>query len=193
MERERTAPAIVREDPAIAEALPAWGRLSAEARRTMLVGPPALTGFQGQPFRSFGEQMRAVHAHAVGNANDSRLVMAASGMSEGSPSDGGFMVQTDFSSELIRNMREFGEIANRVRRIPISAGANGLKLNAVNETSRATGSRWGGLRAYWAAEAGSLTASHPKLRQIELDLKKLTGLCYATDELLADASALEAS
>ena len=35
------------------------------------------------------------------------------------------------------------------------------------------------------------TESKPKFRKIELSLKKLIGLCYATDELLEDAAALE--
>jgi HK97 family phage major capsid protein len=54
------------------------------------------------------------------------------------------------------------------------------------------GSRWGGVLAYWQNEADTKQASRPKFRQIELNLQKLTGLCYATDELLQDAAALEA-
>ena len=34
------------------------------------------------------------------------------------------------------------------------------------------------------------TASKPKFRKIDLSLKKLIGLCYATDELLQDSTAL---
>ena len=59
------------------------------------------------------------------------------------------------------------------------------------ETSRATGSRYGGIRAYWKGEAQDKVASTPKFRQIELNLNKLVGLVYTTDELLDDASALE--
>jgi len=44
---------------------------------------------------------------------------------------------------------------------------------------------------YWAAEAGTKTASTPAFRQIRQKKKKLIGLCYATDELLQDAVALE--
>jgi hypothetical protein len=40
-----------------------------------------------------------------------------------------------------------GQIKPRhVRTIPISANSDGLDLVAVNETSRATGSRWGGVQ-----------------------------------------------
>lgn len=62
----------------------------------------------------------------------------------------------------------------------------------MDEDSRANGSRWGGVQTYWEAEADEHTGSKPKFRQMELSLKKLTGLCYATDELLQDAAALEA-
>lgn len=115
---------------------------------------------------------------------------AATGLQEGVPSDGGFLVQPEFSTELLRRAYETGQVASRCRRIPIGANANGLKINGIDETSRATGSRWGGIRAYWIGEADLKTNTKPKFRQIELSLKKLIGLCYATDELLQDATAL---
>ena len=101
-------------------------------------------------------------------------------------------MQTDFSTELLRNAFETGITASRVRRIPISANSNGMTINAVDETSRADGSRFGGVQAYWLNEGGTATKSKPKFRQMELTLKKLIGLFYATDELLADATALGA-
>jgi HK97 family phage major capsid protein len=61
----------------------------------------------------------------------------------------------------------------------------------VDESSRANGARWGGIQTYWENEADQLIASKPKFRVMDLSLKKLTGLCYATDELLQDAAALE--
>ena len=65
-----------------------------------------------------------------------------------------------------------------------------MKINGVDESSRVS-SRYGGIIAYWADEADLKTKSAPKFRKIELSLKKLIGLCYATDELLDDAPALE--
>jgi HK97 family phage major capsid protein len=81
---------------------------------------------------------------------------------------------------------------SRCRRIPIGANSNGLKIPAIDESSRATGSRWGGVQVYRTIEGGDLTAKKPKFRLMELGLKKMTGLAYATDELLQDAVALEA-
>jgi HK97 family phage major capsid protein len=69
---------------------------------------------------------------------------------------------------------------------------NSLKIPYVDESSRATGSRHGGVRAYWVSEASEKTKSKPKFGQMELNLNKCVVLIYATDELLDDAAALEA-
>lgn len=144
-------------------------------------------------FRTFGEQMSAIARAGMTGAVDPRLtgVRAVSGMSEGVPSDGGFLVQTDFSSEIFRRTYEMGQVLSRCRRVPIGANANGLKTLAIDETSRATGSRFGGVQVYRVNEADAGTAKKPKFRRMELNLKKLMGLAYATDELLQDTSALE--
>jgi HK97 family phage major capsid protein len=145
-------------------------------------------------FSCFGEQLLAAYrAAAPGGKVDERLsTRAANGLNETTPSDGGFLVQQDFVTELLQRTYETGVLASKVKKIPISTNANGLKINAVDEESRANGSRWGGVQTYWEGEAEELAGSKPKFRQLELSLKKLTGLCYATDELLQDASALEA-
>lgn len=145
-------------------------------------------------FSSFGEQLMAAYRAAMpGGKVDERLsTRAASGLNETTPSDGGFLVQQDFVTELLKRTYETGILASKVKKIPISTNANGMKINAIDEDSRANGSRWGGVQTYWEGEADELAASKPKFRQMELSLKKLTGLCYATDELLQDAAALEA-
>ena len=145
-------------------------------------------------FSSFGEQLMAAYRAAMpGGKVDERLsTRAASGLNETTPSDGGFLVQQDFVTELLKRTYETGILASKAKKIPISTNANGMKINAIDEDSRANGSRWGGVQTYWEGEADELTASKPKFRQMELSLKKLTGLCYATDELLQDAAALEA-
>lgn len=145
-------------------------------------------------FKSLGEQLVAVVQASKGNGRnvDPRLFQAAaSGTSEAVPSDGGFLVQKDFSQDLLQRTYDAGQLTQRVKHIPIGANANGVKINAIDEDSRVDGSRWGGVQAYWINEADALTSSKPKFRQIELQLQKLIGLCYATDELLADAAALE--
>lgn len=145
-------------------------------------------------FKSFGEFIGAVVQAGDPNTSmqdrDSRLnYQAVAGASEGIASDGGFLVQQDFASELLSKAYGVGEILPRVRKVPISPNANGLSLNVVDETSRATGSRFGGVQMYWKGEGEAPTAKKPKFRQMDLKLKKLIGLMYSTDELLQDSVA----
>lgn len=145
-------------------------------------------------FNSLGGQMAAVMRAGSGGNIDPRLrnIMAAegSGLSESVPSDGGFLVQQDYSTELLQDVFETGVLASKCRRIPISGQSNGIKINGVDETSRAS-TRSGGILVYWEDEAATATATKPKFRKIELSLKKMIGACYATDELLDDVSSLE--
>ena len=140
-------------------------------------------------FKSLGEQLMAVARHYTGGTTDPRL-RAATGMGEADPSGGGFPVQVDFSTNILQRIYDMGEVAQRVFRLGISSNANGIKIPGIDETSRATGSRWGGVQAYWVGEGDAITASRPKFRLIELDLKKVGALWYVTDELLQDAGAL---
>ena len=154
-----------------------------------------ITARDKDKFSSFGEQMAAVvNAGMPGGNIDPRLrniqAAAAGGLNETTPSDGGFLVQTDFSTELLNDVFETGLLASRCRKIQISGNANGIKIPGVNETARSS-TRAGGIVAYWKDEAGLKVQAEPTFRQIELSLKKLIGLCYSTDELLADSVALE--
>jgi HK97 family phage major capsid protein len=143
-------------------------------------------------FASFGEQLAAVvNASRRGGSIDPRLFNAAAdGLSSTVPIDGGFLVQQDFVDGLLQDMIKTGILAPKCRPQPISSSSNSIKINGVDETSRAS-TRYGGIKGYWVDEASEGTKSKPKFRKIELSLHKLMGICYATDELLADAAALE--
>ncbi|MBD3354311.1 MAG: phage major capsid protein [Candidatus Lokiarchaeota archaeon] len=116
---------------------------------------------------------------------------AISGASETVPAHGGILVDTDRSTTIMERVYAIGELLQRVSVIPVSGNANGMTVYGVDETSRANGSRLGGVQSYWVSEAEEITSSKPKFREIDLKLKKVAALVYATDELLQDASALE--
>ena len=144
-------------------------------------------------FASAGEFYQAVmRAGAVGGPVDPRLTTrAATGLSESIPSDGGFLVDAEMSSELMKNVWDTGMILPRISKITLTGNKNAMKINGLDETARTDGSRAGGIQVFTADEAEEKTKSKPKFRQIELNLHKYIGLCYSTDELLDDASALE--
>lgn len=154
-------------------------------------GPGGDSSAPGQ-YSSFGEFLSLVHEAGIpGHQTDQRLFAGPSGMGEGIPSEGGFLLEQSYSRELLDKVFEGGQILSRVRRITVAPSGNSVKLPIVAETSRATGSRWGGIQVYRVAESDQKTASKPKIGALEVNLKKLAGLCYVSDELLEDAALLE--
>lgn len=142
-------------------------------------------------FRNLGEQLVSVYNYYIsrGTNVDARLIRAPAGAGEVDPTGVGFLVQTDFAAAVFMLIHDMGEIASRVNKLTISPNSNGIKIPAVDEVSRATGSRWGGVQAYWADEGTAPTLSKPKTRMVELSLHKLIAASKATDELLADTNA----
>jgi len=153
-------------------------------------GKKTMTTQSGE-FRNFGELLADVAVAGKNGIISGRLQRAATGLSESVPSDGGFLVSPTYSNDLLETAWESTQVANRCWKVNIGSGSNSLKIPGFDETSRATGSRFGGVQGYWLAEAAEKTASKPKFRQIELNLNKLIGLCYASDEVIQDAGLLE--
>jgi HK97 family phage major capsid protein len=169
--------------------------------------PPGL----GQPnmgqrgFGSMGEYLQAVAAASMSRGGhvggfpagivDRRLMyqdeeLRSTGLETTTPSLGGFLVQTDYSNELLSAVQAESVLYPKCRKLNISTNSNSIKIPGIDEDSRAS-TRWGGILGYWENEGGSITASKPKFRNVELTLNKLTGLCYVTDEMLEDSSILE--
>jgi len=142
-------------------------------------------------FTTLGEQLASIiKAGSPNGYVDPRLYNAASGMNETVPSEGGFLIQTDFATRLYEDLFDNSLIAGQCETIPISGNSNGIVINGFDETSRAS-SIAGGIIVYHADEAELKTASKPKFRRVELSLKKTIGACYLTDELMMDAPAME--
>lgn len=111
-----------------------------------------------------------------------------SGMNESVGADGGYLIPPQFVNELL--MRTYSnDLLSRVSMIPMTS--NKLSIPAINETSRANGSRFGGVQAYWDGEADTLTASKPGFHTVDLMPSALTAMVRVTGELLRDAPALE--
>jgi len=144
-------------------------------------------------FKSVAEQCQAVKNFQVsaGRNFDRRLsrleIKAGTGANESVPSEGGFMLEPEFAGQILQPMGKIGEW-------PFSPAVKMYPTNrqsgwgwGIDETNRATGSRWGGIRGYRIAEGDSVTASKPKFRKISWSLNKYMAVVYGTDELLADA------
>jgi HK97 family phage major capsid protein len=108
----------------------------------------------------------------------------ATGLSEGINADGGFLVPTEFRATLLRNALERTIVRQRATVIPMNT--NSVTIPVVNESTH-SGSLFGGVVIYRPDEGGTKTSSKPEFGQVQLNLHKLVGLVYATDELLEDS------
>jgi len=114
----------------------------------------------------------------------------ASGQSEQVEEDGGYLIDSMFSRTLIEREMSQMVLATNATRIPIGVGFNGIKYNGLSDYDRRDGHH--AVNVYWTGEACEKTASKAKFERRSLDLEKLAGIMYCTDELLQDEPALEA-
>ena len=141
------------------------------------------------PFRNLGEQLQAVYNCATKHTTDSRLARindAVQGANEGTGADGGFAIQTNFAGQIMESAVQESELLKLIDRYTVGSGANSAKWLQVDETD-VSSSVFGGVQMYWASEGATVAASKPQFREMKLDLEKMMGLAYATDELLEDA------
>ena len=150
-----------------------------------------------RPFKSIGEQVKAVRDLAVNHKMDVRLgkshadaTKAVLGLNEGVDSEGAFAVQDDFAALLTDPMFTPGSLLAQVPP-PIPLSGNSLKVPYIRDSAAAAGTRFGGMRVYKVAEGATITASSPApLKRLNLELIKYACLYYATEELLEDSGAL---
>lgn len=142
-------------------------------------------------FENFGEQLIAIAmADRPNGVVDDRLnqIQASLGMNTAVGGDGGFLVQTDFANEVFKIAFETGILAGRCREIEIGANSNALEIPYIKESSRVNGSRWGGVQVYRVAEGNAVTATKPTIGKHRIELEKMMGTSYATEEMLRDST-----
>lgn len=107
------------------------------------------------------------------------------GMSESTGVDGGVTVMPEFSNTIIDRLYD-NPLWEKTDHYNVSS--NNMTFLANAESSRANGSRHGGLRGYWIPEGGSITDTKPTIRGVSLKLNKLAVVVYLTQELIDDSS-----
>lgn len=112
--------------------------------------------------------IRAVHA------GDTTQVKA---LSEGTASDGGYLVPEIFSNEIIRIAPNYGVIRREARNWPVSGEGYKTKLPTIGNVSV---SRVG--------EKAKIPSSQPTTGQVPIEIKKIAGLVPMSNELLKDAN-----
>jgi HK97 family phage major capsid protein len=142
-----------------------------------------------KPWKNQAEFFGSVISNTRANRVTDPRLQAALGSSESVPAEGGFAVPTQYADGLLQRSYDVGEVAKRCRQIDMTSAR--LIMNAIDESSRQDGQRWGGLQAFWDSEANLYTNSgKPKTREVQFIANKLIGLAYLTEELMMDAQAI---
>lgn len=141
-------------------------------------------------FASLGDQLKSIYNFRKNGVKDERLLKvnnAVLGANEGVGADGGFALQTDFAGMILESAVQQSPLLNRLDRYTCSNPANAIRFLSADETDVST-SVFGGVQMYWASEGSTVAASHPKLREMKMDLEKMMGFAYCTDEMLQDTT-----
>lgn len=150
---------------------------------------PAVADDPQRGFTSLADFAVAV-AEARNPRTDERLmkVAAGTGLQQSISQDGGVLVPPAYSKRIWEGVQQRSQsLLSMCDQIPIDMGVESLTVPAINETSRADGSRWGGVRGYWKAELSQMTSSAAKLRDVKLTPQELYVFSYISDKLLRNA------
>jgi len=115
---------------------------------------------------------------------------ATGGFTTGIPSDGGFFLQGETSVELLTNGFNNSEVLRRCASRTLTGSTQFIEIIGIDETSRANGSRGGGIRVYTTAELAEFTATKTKFSKVRIEPTKLTGLYYASGETIRNVTFL---
>lgn len=107
--------------------------------------------------------------------------------SEGSGTDGGFAVPPDFRTAIMDAVAGEESLIARCDQVTVTGNSFTAPVDMTTPWQTT-----GGIQAYWGTEAGTKTQSKPQLQERITKLNKLYALVPMTDELLEDASAMDA-
>ncbi len=147
-------------------------------------------------FKSFGDFLLAIRNFRVNRDLDERLAFinkdgklakTAGHMEIGEDSQGGFLVPEVYRPDLQMIALENAIVRPNGAMVIPPIKTDSIKIPYVNDASHAT-TVFGGVQAAWTAEAVAKTPTKPTFGQMELVPKKLAGLTYTSNELLADSA-----
>jgi len=107
---------------------------------------------------------------------------------EGVGASGGFLVPTEFYSQLMAVDAESAIVRPRATKIRMRRRQVDIPVLDQTTTTAGIPHWYGGMIFYWTEEATSKTETQPKFRKISLVAHKLTGYTEVSDELLDDSA-----
>lgn len=146
-------------------------------------------------YKNVGEQLQDVYAMTTMTSDAPKArdrfekVVNAAGASTGIDSEGGYLVETDKSTEILSTVTESGVFSSRCERQPISAHADSFSYMAEKDRDQSSRS----LNVYRKGELDEMKDSGKlKFEERELRVEDMYGLISVSNRMLRDASALAA-
>lgn len=148
-------------------------------------------------FAAWGDFLKAAYRVGKSQVYDQRLkyfdddqgrARQAKDLAEAVGSTGGFLVPTEFQTQLMSFAAS--ESVVRPRATVIRMRRRAIQIPVLDQTGSTAGKpNWfGGMQAYWAEEAAEKSQTDPAFRQIELVAHKLIMYTRSSDELLDDSA-----
>lgn len=148
--------------------------------------------WEKDPKKGFANQTEFFHAVYNASVNpesapENLRVLAVSGDGHHTYSDpaGGFLVPSGFLPDVLSIGMENDPIGGRTTRIPMASPTVDIPARVDKNHSSSVS---GGLQVYRRREEATITSSQMTLENVKLKADKLTGLAYATEELLSDSA-----
>jgi len=98
---------------------------------------------------------------------------------------GGYLIPEEFRNQLLEFAVQKSGILNLAMAIPMAT--NAVNIPYIHGMDRSGGTVHGGIEFKWLDEEAQKTESRPRFGKIQLRLKKVAGLVFASDELLEDS------
>jgi HK97 family phage major capsid protein len=146
-------------------------------------------------FKGHGDFAMAVYTAAINGVQDERLVRVLqyqAAVDHNVPQSGGFLLPPLYNTRIHSHM--MGRRTNLMALCDLypMQGHGTLEMPANAETSRVSGSRWGGVQSYWVEDGSTITDSQPKVRLLELRPRQLGTFIKVNNTMLESPMALEA-
>jgi len=104
---------------------------------------------------------------------------------EGEDQYGGYLIPPEFRNQLLMAVEQQNEIMPRCTSVPMRSTM--VKIPYVNGFDESGSLVYGGIQWKWLDELATKSETRPKFGRISLELKKIAGLAYASDEILEDS------
>ncbi len=153
---------------------------------------------QPRVYKDLGEQMLDVMVMTTDGTGAPRArerytqVVNAAGGNTSTPSEGGYLVETDKAADIATTAIQTGVFSSRCSIQPIGPNADSYSYLAADDRDRSDG-KINGVSVYRKGEADTMQdGGKAKLNERELRLEDLYGLVYVTNRMLRDAPAMAA-